>query len=259
MAPIPASVSERFSPSGVPFGLSELQGSPGLVKRAGGFASGRSAEPNDIFPGLGKALQALKNVGGGEGGDRLELRSLDFRYTHVQAMLRIEDGAKYGLKNGLYKLDIEKLQLRYRAISAYQNAEGAERGPAEAAETPDAESAKGKPQDDLIARLMEYFSPENTSDRIYQFAMQGYGRGSFTGPDDAAQRERFGSFILPHIEEGFARARAILGELPDDIAKIVDRTLDLVRGKFLEFAKSTESAEGREVAETTAEGVEPCC
>ena len=106
---------------------------------------------------------------------------------------------------------------------------------------------------------MEYFSPENTSDRIYRFAMQGYGRGSFTGPDDPARRERFGSFILPHIEEGFAQARALLGELPEDIAKIVDRTLDLVRGKFMEFTKSAETAEAPESAGKADEGGESCC
>ncbi len=254
MAPIPASVSERFSPSGVPFGLSELQGPPGLVKKAGGFFPGRSAEPDEVFPGLGKALQALKNVGEEGSGDRLELRGVDIRYTHVRAMLRIEDGAKYGLKNGLYQLDIKQLSLRIRALKAYGNAEGAEEPSPQSAEGVENGAAEAAgPKDEFLARMMEYFSPENTSDRIFRFAMQGYGQGSFTGPDDPARRERFGSFILPHIEKGFAQARELLGELPEDIAKIVDRTLELVQGKFQDFANPAENAE------TPSEGGEPCC
>ncbi len=107
------------------------------------------------------------------------------------------------------------------------------RGAAEAAEVE-------KPQDPdevpgFLARLREFFSPEKTAGRIFDFATKHYGQGSFTGEDSEELRSRYREFILPAIEQGFAEARGIMGVLPEEVSAEVDQTFSIIQGMFDKF------------------------
>ena len=241
MVPITA-FSEGMARAGFRFTRPKAEGPP-VFSLFPDFRSGSPADADTAAPDAGRCACDAPS------GDRLDLPSLDVRYTHVQAFLRIEDGAKSGLKDGLYSLDIRQLQFRLKAITAYTD-HAAGRDPVEGAK-PDGKSGdpdkvqdknpdggQGKP-DEILQKLLDYFSPEKTSDRIFKFALQGYGQGSFTKPDDSDQRTRFSDFILPYIEKGFKEARDMLGKLPDDVAAKVDKTLSLIHDRFQAFAAGT--------------------
>ena len=106
----------------------------------------------------------------------------------------------------------------------------------------DAADASGldKPKDvggvpDFLAKLKEYFSPERTAGRIFDFAVKHYGKGSFTDADDEAQRTRYRDFVLPAIQQGFDEARALMGQLPDEVSAGVDKTFALIQSQFEKF------------------------
>ncbi len=101
-------------------------------------------------------------------------------------------------------------------------------------------SGLDKPKDapavpDFLAKLRDFFSPEKTAGRIFDFAVKHYGQGSFTGADDAAQRTRYRDFVLPAIQQGFDAARAEMGKLPDSVSAEVNKTFDLLRRRFEQF------------------------
>jgi hypothetical protein len=80
-----------------------------------------------------------------------------------------------------------------------------------------------------IPGLPEYWNAENTSQRIVDFAV------SFAGMYKGGNEE-FVSMIKDAIEQGFSQARDILGNLPDPVGKLVDKTHALVMDKIDKWA-----------------------
>ncbi|MBN1306600.1 MAG: DUF5610 domain-containing protein [Chitinispirillaceae bacterium] len=73
--------------------------------------------------------------------------------------------------------------------------------------------------------IPEYWNAENTSQRIFEFAVSFYGVAGGSG-------EEFLSTIKAAIEEGFEQARALLGELPVEISGLIDTTYSLTMEKL---------------------------
>lgn len=103
------------------------------------------------------------------------------------------------------------------------------------------ESAEELPsQDDALTRLQEYFSPENTAQRILDMATSFFplSRIGKTEGDTEAARQSFSEFIGAAINTGFQSARNILGDLPDDIVAGIDKTHSLVFSGLEDFVKN---------------------
>jgi hypothetical protein len=82
---------------------------------------------------------------------------------------------------------------------------------------------------------MEFFSPENVSERIFNFAIRGFenfvGQSHNTSSSEA--RGAYVDYIKPAIESGFEQARHLLEPvLNDDVSDIIDETFDLVEEKL---------------------------
>lgn len=87
--------------------------------------------------------------------------------------------------------------------------------------------------DSVIADMQDLFSPENTAQRIADFALAQY-KPSGEG-DTEETRTDFISYIGEFVQKGFDEAARILGYLPDEIAAGVDQTHELVFGAFDDF------------------------
>lgn len=88
----------------------------------------------------------------------------------------------------------------------------------------------------------EYWNAENTSQRIVDFAVSFYSLFDGSGSD-------YIEMIKGAIEDGFAQAREMLGEVPDEISALVDDTYQLVMEKMDAWAveQGIEAASGEEV------------
>ena len=109
--------------------------------------------------------------------------------------------------------------------------------------------------DDLLARLPEdaleqvlafqqgetepnFFSPEATAGRIADFALSGFSffdGGSAAQENSVDSRQRFSDFIIPAIEQGFAEALEILGQLPTQVTDEIQQTRNLIDDRFAQF------------------------
>jgi len=82
-----------------------------------------------------------------------------------------------------------------------------------------------------IAEVPEYWNAENTSQRIVDFATSFFS--AFKGAG-----EEFLSIIKGAIEEGFAQAKDLLGELPTPVNNLVNQTYDLTMQKLDTWARA---------------------
>ena len=90
----------------------------------------------------------------------------------------------------------------------------------------------------------DYFSPENTANRIADFALGGFS--FFEGGKAAAEnsqdsRQRFADFILPAIDQGIREALDILGDMPSPILEDVEQTRDLIGERFDAFVNGLDN------------------
>lgn len=84
----------------------------------------------------------------------------------------------------------------------------------------------------------DFFSPENTANRIADFALNGFGffqGGKAAQENTAESRQRFADFIRPAIEKGFQQALDFLGNIPDPIRSRIDQTRGLIEQRFSDF------------------------
>lgn len=95
-------------------------------------------------------------------------------------------------------------------------------------------------QDDALTKLQEYFSPENTSQRILDMAISFFPLSKIgqTEGDTKAARQSFSDFIGGAINTGFQQARDILGDLPDDVVSGIDKTHALVFEGLEDFVEN---------------------
>lgn len=96
-----------------------------------------------------------------------------------------------------------------------------------------------------------YFSPENTANRIYNFATSFYETFlAGTGKEDSeASRQEYKDIIGSAIDEGFGQALDILGDLPDEVSSQVQTTHDLIFEKLDKFVKGEEQTYSQKVTE----------
>lgn len=106
--------------------------------------------------------------------------------------------------------------------------------------------------DNLLTRLQEYFSPENTARRILDVATSFFSLSDAfkNGGDTEAARQTFADFIGGAIEQGFSAARGILGEIPEDVSAGIDKTHSLVFSGLEDFVSN-----GIDPEKATAGGV----
>lgn len=90
----------------------------------------------------------------------------------------------------------------------------------------------------------DYWSPENTSQRIVDFAMQFID--SFEGED-----EEFFEIIKGAVKKGFDEARGMIGEMNEETDNKVNKTYELVMEKFDAIQK--ERAAGKDSVAAYAE------
>jgi len=91
-------------------------------------------------------------------------------------------------------------------------------------------SAYRQVSSESLAMDSDYFSPENTSQRIVDFASGFFAsyknRHPEISPEEAA--ESYGELVRNAVDDGFREALALLGTLPGSILDTVMETYDLV-------------------------------
>lgn len=102
------------------------------------------------------------------------------------------------------------------------------------------ETATQDPEQDALTSLQEYFSPENTAQRILDMATSffSYSKVGQEQGNTEASRKTFADFIGGAINTGFQQARDILGELPEDILTGISKTHSLVFSGLEDFIKN---------------------
>ncbi|HNX76315.1 MAG TPA: DUF5610 domain-containing protein [Candidatus Rifleibacterium sp.] len=100
-------------------------------------------------------------------------------------------------------------------------------------------------EQDMLTKLQEYFSPENTARRILDVATSFFSMSSAfrAGGDSESTRQQFADFIGGAIETGFSQARNLLGEMPDNVVTGIDKTHSLVFSGLNDFVKNGIDAE----------------
>lgn len=101
-------------------------------------------------------------------------------------------------------------------------------------------SAENTAEQGALSKLEDYFSPENTAMRILDVATSFFAvseTGQTLGNNEAA-RQKFADFIGGAIDQGFKQARAILGNLPENIATGIDKTHSLIFSGLEDFVKN---------------------
>lgn len=107
--------------------------------------------------------------------------------------------------------------------------------------------------EDLIEKMQELFSPENTAQRILDFALAQYAP---QGEGGEADRQEFADFIGGAIQKGFDEAQSILGKLEDSIQEGIDKTHDLVFDGLDNFVKNGVSEDHAERSQSIREYAE---
>lgn len=96
-----------------------------------------------------------------------------------------------------------------------------------------------------------YFSSENTANRIFNFATSFYETYLLgTGKEDSeASRQEYKDIIGSAIDEGFGQALDILGDLPGAVSKEIQNTHDLIFAKLDKFVTGEEQTYSQKVNE----------
>jgi len=92
--------------------------------------------------------------------------------------------------------------------------------------------------DGALDKMREFFSPENTAQRIFDFAVSQYPLHLDGAEDTEETRQAFADFIGDAIQEGFDEAAAILGVLPESVQAEINETHELVFAKLDAFVQN---------------------
>lgn len=125
-----------------------------------------------------------------------------------------------------------KASFEYLSLSAGQG--GGELDPF----APVEEAGEGEAVDPL-QRLMDFYSPEKTAERILDFALSFFpGSSHFEEKGDTEEGRRdFADMMGNAIQKGFDEALNLLGQLPEKVQEDVDKTNDLVFDGLGDFVK----------------------
>ncbi|MBU1105591.1 MAG: DUF5610 domain-containing protein [Candidatus Riflebacteria bacterium] len=109
-----------------------------------------------------------------------------------------------------------------------------------AEETTGDAAVEGAAAEDQLTQLQDYFSPENTAQRILDVATSFFAisETGTAGGNNEASRQKFADFIGGAINEGFKQARDILGDLPEDVESGINKTNSLVFTGLADFVKN---------------------
>lgn len=93
---------------------------------------------------------------------------------------------------------------------------------------------------DPFAALRDLFSPEKTAQRILDFSLGFFGNSSMfrEGGDTEESRGSFADYIGKAIQKGFDEALGVLGKLPEQTSKEIDKTHELVFDGLDNFKKN---------------------
>jgi len=105
--------------------------------------------------------------------------------------------------------------------------------------------------EEISAKDKNYFSAQNTAERIYNFATSFYetylaGTGKV---DSEESRQEYKDIIGSAIDEGFEQALSILGDLPDKVSQEIQNTRDIIFEKLDRFVKGDEKTYNEKVDE----------
>ena len=136
-----------------------------------------------------------------------------------------------------FKGSLEFLQMASGQVEAPGN-ENIESG--ENSQAGEVETTEGAEEQNQLSALEEYFSPENTAQRILDvatsfFAMSEIGKKNGDNEDG---RQKFADFIGAAIETGFKQAKNILGDLPEAISGKIEKTHEFVFSGLNDFVKN---------------------
>lgn len=169
-------------------------------------------------------------------GDSIQINGVNLSYLRVSVQLHLERGVQNQAGNALGQKPQDILiNINYERLDInLSNVEGTD--------TP--EETKGQDEtkvNPFLQKLMEYFSPERTAERIANFVKNGFGRTSFGSEGAEDSRQRFIDFIMPYIRQGVDGALALFGDgLPDEIRGNAEKTYQLVEESLKNFATGEE-------------------
>lgn len=145
--------------------------------------------------------------------------------------------------------DLDALRQSVAAVQSEVKAQLQRRFGAEGELSPEAKRF-AVPEDASANQLLEFFSPENTSERIVGFATGYFSNFAQNNPDlsEEEQVDEFSNLISGAIEQGFEEAREVLGDLSgfETISKNIEKTYNLVVEKIEEFRRENFNALGIE-------------
>lgn len=97
----------------------------------------------------------------------------------------------------------------------------------------------GSLDEEALGKLTDYFSPENTANRISNMATSFFPLyAQREGLEDTPEnRQQFVDYITPAIDKGYEQALGDIGSLPDDIASELEKTMELVKESLAAFGK----------------------
>ena len=98
----------------------------------------------------------------------------------------------------------------------------------ETSESEEANTTEAIEKTDML-EIPEYWNAENTSQRIVDFALSFFDLYEGSG-------DEFLTMIKNAIDEGFNQARELMGELPEEVADLVDDTYSLAMEKLEAWA-----------------------
>ena len=92
----------------------------------------------------------------------------------------------------------------------------------------------------VIEELEDYFSAENTANRILDVATSFFELSSFNkaSGNNEESRQQFSDLIGAAIKEGFRQAKEVLGDLPKEISGQIQETNELVFSGLEDFVKN---------------------
>ena len=177
-----------------------------------------AASDQDLLKSLGIDVSRLP--------EGLELRNFNVQFELSYQTLRAMS------ESGI--TEQQKLSFSYRATFDFLYTGYGETSPtaadAEAAESGDAEGAQETQAASPLDKLMAYFSPEKTAQRILDFALSYFPKSKQYQEqgDTETGRQSFADFIGQSVQKGFDKAQKILGKLPESIQSGIDTTHTIV-------------------------------
>ncbi|OHB77730.1 MAG: hypothetical protein A2Z34_03140 [Planctomycetes bacterium RBG_16_59_8] len=168
-------------------------------------------------------------------GDSIELTGGSIQSLKISLQYHLERNILDKAGNLLGRRTID-LNIRYEQFSFTSRQEPTP-APTEEGEPAEGGGEEKVETNPFLQKLLEYFNPEKTAQRIAGFVMGGFGKTSFGESDAPDSRRQFVDFITPFIRSGVDSALAAFGDaLPDEIRQNAEETYTRVEELLGTFA-----------------------